>query len=71
MTEWTALRDALWKIHLVFFALNGDTAKAITATERSPPSVQAQMAALNPDLVALQASIDRFATELTTKRKAL
>lgn len=64
LPEWQALREQLWKIHMVMFALNGDPAKTITRTERSPPAVQAQMAELEPDLVRLQAGIAQFAAHL-------
>jgi hypothetical protein len=68
LPEWSALRERLWKIHLVFFRLNGESATAITRTEHSPPAVRAQMAALEPELVALESDIAGFASKLGKRR---
>lgn len=66
-TSWQALRERLWKIHLIFYDLNGDTAKKIAQTEHSPHVVQDQMTKLEPELVALEAGMARFADDLATK----
>jgi hypothetical protein len=66
--EWQALRERLWTIHMQFFGLNGERAATITRTERSPPPVRQQMAALEPELAALQQEIARFADHLGTRR---
>lgn len=68
LPEWQALRARLWNIHMQFFALNGERATTITRTERSPPPVRAHMAALEPELAALQGDIARFANHLGTRR---
>ena len=68
LPQWSALRARLWKIHMVFFHLNGDTTATITRTEHSPPAVRAQMAALEPELTMLQDDIARFADNLGRRR---
>jgi len=68
LPEWQALRERLWQIHMVFFGLNGETAAKITRTERSPPPVRQQMAALEPELATLQNDIARFADHLGKRR---
>lgn len=68
LPEWQALRDRLWDIHMVFFRLNEQFTTTITRTERSPPEVRAQMAALEPKLVRLQSDIARFADHLGKRR---
>lgn len=68
LPEWQVLRERLWKIHMVFFSLNEQSTTTITRTERSPPPVRAQMAALEPELATLQSDIARFADHLGKRR---
>lgn len=68
LPEWSALRARLWKIHMVFFRLNGDSTATITRTEHSPPAVRVQMAALEPELTMLQNDIAHFADNLGRRR---
>lgn len=68
LPEWQALRERLWNLHMVFFRLNEQSTTMITRTERSPPEVRAQMAALEPELVRLQNDIGRFADHLGKRR---
>lgn len=68
LPQWQALRARLWQIHLRFFGLNGQSATTITRTERAPPPVREQMAALEPELAGLQSDIARFAEHLGTRR---
>lgn len=68
LPEWQTLRDRLWKIHMQFYRLNDQSTTTITRTERSPPPVRQQMAALEPELVALQSDIARFADHLGKRR---
>lgn len=68
LPQWQALRERLWQIHMLFFGLNGPSAATITRTERSPPPVREQMAALEPELARLQSDIARFADHLGKRR---
>jgi len=68
LPQWQALRERLWKIHMLFFGLNGQSATTITRSERSPPQVREQMAALEPELATLQNDIAHFADQLGTRR---
>jgi hypothetical protein len=53
---------------MLFFGLNEQSTTTITRTERSPPAVRAQMAALEPELATLQNDIARFADHLGKRR---
>lgn len=68
LPQWQALRERLWQIHMQFFGLNGASTTTITRTERSPPPVREQMAALEPELATLQREIARFADDLGKRR---
>jgi hypothetical protein len=68
LPEWQALRDRLWKVHMVFFGLNATAMATINSTERSPTSVRNQMAAIEPDLVALQSDMAKFADDLGRRK---
>lgn len=67
MLQWQQLRAEVWKVHRVFYELNGTAAKTITRTEHSPSAVKAQMAALEPALATLQSGMSRFADALARK----
>ncbi len=67
LQQWRQLRAELWAIHTVFYELNGSAVQTITRTERSPPAVRVQMAALEPALAALQSGMSRFADALDQK----
>jgi hypothetical protein len=68
LPAWQALRDRLWKIHMVFFGLNDTATATIQHTQHSPPWVRSQMAALEPDLIALQTGMARFTDDLARRR---
>ncbi|MBS0341687.1 MAG: trypsin-like peptidase domain-containing protein [Proteobacteria bacterium] len=68
-TAWVTLRERLWAAHQSFLFAN-DYARTIVETERVPTVVRDRMAALGPELVALQGSIAQFQSQLATLRNA-
>lgn len=64
--EWAALRDRLWAAHQNFLFVN-EHARNIVTTERIPAVVRDRMAALDPELSAIQAAIAQFLNALSHK----
>lgn len=60
LARWQRLREELWQVHQPFWALNGGDSQRIFDQQRAPVEVQAQMRALEPALVQLQAGIADF-----------
>ncbi|KQP43299.1 serine protease [Pseudorhodoferax sp. Leaf274] len=65
--EWSALRDRLWAAHQNFLFVNAH-AQAIVETERVPDAVRERMAALEPELAAVQRDIAHFLLSVNQRR---
>ena len=67
LPAWSALRQALWAVHLTFWRINPQMGE-IYAKQLSTDDVRAQMAALEPGLVQLDADIQSFLQSLTKEK---
>lgn len=56
LTAWRALREKLWAVHLNFWRIDPLMA-GIYKSQKNSPALQAQMIALEPDLVQLEKDI--------------
>jgi hypothetical protein len=63
LPAWRRLRENLWAVHLNFWRSNSSMA-GIYKSQKTGPAVQAQMAALEPDLVQLEKDIAQFLRQL-------
>ena len=67
LSMWGALRQELWAAHLNFWRINPQMAEVYTQ-QRSTEDVRAQMAALEPALLQLDADIQSFLQSLTKEK---
>ena len=64
LPAWRGLRENLWAVHLNFWRSNSLMA-AIYKSQKTSAAMQAQMSALEPDLVQLEKDIAQFLRQLT------